>query len=52
VRHPTPRLRLGSVLFVAVGMLCALLCLAIAAGTWLEFLDTRAAVASQLGRMP
>lgn len=52
MRHTTPRLRLGSVLFVAVGLICTVVFLASAANAWAQFQVTRAVVAAELGRMP
>jgi hypothetical protein len=52
VRYPTNRLRLGSVLFWAAGVVCLLMLLSSAADVWVQFQATRAAVAADLGRMP
>ncbi len=52
MRHPTNRLRLGSVLFWSAGAACFVLLLASAADAWAKFQLTRAVVAAELGRMP
>jgi hypothetical protein len=52
MKHPTTRLRLGSVLFGFLGAVCALALINAAAVEWIQFQGTRAVVAAELGRMP